>query len=392
MQTATAIITIFALALLVYHHVLWPLILKRVRPRHEVPSDITEDKLPYFTLIMPAFNEAAFIEEKVRNLAALDYPVDRLQVVIACDGCTDDTVALARRALGQPELAHLSARAEDLWPNRGILGVFNHCIAPVPADRIVALTDVTAVLPTDALRKAAAHYVDPTVGVVGGAYCLGPSGYAGETAYWHYQTAVKRGEAALGAPLGLHGSFYTFRRAAWAPTRADTINDDFVMPVEMLRRGWAVRYDARIVAVEDEASDAAQDARRRRRIAAGNAQQLARNLWLLHPRYGGVALAFLSGKALRVAMPFLILLAIVGSFILAPSSPLFFALAVAETATIAAAGLGGVLRDRAPHGLAVLHYVAAGHVASLRGVLDYGFGRKTLWGTRPTTLAAPPST
>jgi cellulose synthase/poly-beta-1,6-N-acetylglucosamine synthase-like glycosyltransferase len=388
MELALTVVTAASVLLVIYHHVLWPLLLRRLAPRYGDLPALSDGDLPPVTLIMPAFNEADFIAEKIRNLSALDYPRDRLEILIACDGCSDDTVEIARRELSRPEHAGLCAQIADLRPNRGILGVYNLCLPSVPTGRIVALTDVTAVLPPDALRRAAPHYVDPTVGAVGGAYCLGPAGYAGETAYWRYQRIVKRGEAALGAPLGMHGAFYTFRREAWLPARPDTVNDDFEMPAGILHRGWKVRYDDRIVAVECEAADPAQDARRRRRIAAGNAQQLARNLWLLDPRRGRIALAFASGKAMRVFMPFIIAVALAGSVALAPVAPFFLALMSTELALFAAAVAGGLMGKDAPRPLALVHYAAVGHLAGLVGVLNYCIKENVQWGTRPGVVAS----
>jgi hypothetical protein len=159
--------------------------------------------------------------------------------------------------------------------------------------------------------------------------------------------AVKRGEAALGAPLGLHGAFWAFRREAWGPLPPDTINDDFLWPAHMVEQGWRIAYDETIRTREAEVADPALDTRRRRRIAAGNAQQLWRARGLLHPRHGGIALAFASGKALRVLMPFLLLVAAFGTLALAPSSPLFLILAICEAIGVVLALLGALLGPRA---------------------------------------------
>ncbi len=360
--------TLAALGLAAWHHAGWPLVLRQAsRTMPAAPAPLAEAALPLMTVVMPAHNEAAFVVAKLRNLAALDYPRDRLRVVLACDGCTDATVALARAVL--PEL-DLAVEVRDLQPNRGKLAVLNETIAGI-AGGIVALSDVSAMLPADALRRAAAHFATPKLGAVGGTYLLGQPGSAGEATYWRYQVAVKRGEAALGAPLGLHGAFWCFRREAWAPLEPDTINDDFIMPMRMHLAGWGVAYDEAIRVVEAEVADAALETRRRRRIAAGNAQQLWRLRALLHPRHGGVALAFASGKALRVLMPFLLGLALVGTLLLAPGSLAFSILAACEAFGICLAALGAAMGNSAPKPLAVLHYLVAGHLASAAGVARY---------------------
>jgi lipopolysaccharide/colanic/teichoic acid biosynthesis glycosyltransferase/glycosyltransferase involved in cell wall biosynthesis len=331
--------------------------------------------LPSVTLIMPAHNEAAFIAGKLRNLAALDYPRAKLHVVVACDGCTDDTVALARAALATPACAGLNAEIRDLSRNSGKVAVLNR-MAAVARTEILAFTDVSAMLPPDALRRAAAWFADPALGAVGGTYALERPGSAGEEKYWSLQTAVKRGEAALGAPLGLHGAFWACRRAAWSPLPADTINDDFVAPMTMHLAGWRIGYDGAIRVREAERSDQAMESRRRRRIAAGNAQQLARLWMLLLPRHRGVALAFASGKALRVAMPFLIGVAMLGMLGLADRVGQLAPVAAAMAAGIGLVLLGGAQGRNVPRALAMAHYCLAGHARSMAGVLRYAGGRQ----------------
>jgi len=186
---------------------------------------------------------------------------------------------------------------------------------------------------------------------------------------------VKRGEAALGAPLGLHGAFWAFRREAWSPLPPDTINDDFLWPAHMAEQGWRIAYDETIRTREAEVADAGLDARRRRRIAAGNAQQLWRARGLLHPRHGGIALAFLSGKALRVVMPFLLLAAALGTLALAPVSNFFLFLAICEAIGALLAAIGALLGARAPKHLAILNYLVTGHIASAIGVARYLLSR-----------------
>ena len=373
-----AFLTLGALALIIHHHLVWPLLLARAARRaRPTPAPLADAALPLLHLVMPAHNEARFIARKIANLATLDYPRDRLRIVIALDGCTDDTEARARAAL---EEAGLEASLRVFAPNRGKVAVLNAVLGGIE-EGVVALTDVSALLPPDALRRAAAHFADPDLGAVGGTYVLDAPGSAGEAKYWRHQVAVKQGEAALGAPLGLHGAFWVLRRAAFTPLPADTINDDFILPGTMLLQGWRVAYDSTIVVREAERSTPAQDQRRRRRIAAGNMQQLLR-LWpLLHPRHGGVALAFLSGKALRAVMPALILIAMLGTAALAPHSALFAALLAAQALGLAGALAGLGLGPRAPRLLAFAAYALAGHAAGLRGALRYLISqRATPWG------------
>ena len=223
--------------------------------------------------------------------------------------------------------------------NQGKTACLNQALT-LTETAIVAFSDVSADLPSDAFLLGTAWFEDPDVGVVAGGYRLENPAHAGESTYWTYQKAIKKGEAALGAPLGVHGAFYMVRRSLAAPLEADTINDDFIFPMRIVARGHKAIYDNVIDVVEREKATPVQDFKRRHRIAAGNLQQLVRLPNLLNPRLGGVAFCFWAGKALRALMAPLLVTGFLGSAYLAPGFSLFsclFALYLIATDAVAKA-------------------------------------------------------
>ncbi|HIC8839507.1 glycosyltransferase family 2 protein [Aeromonas sp. 602200] len=320
--------------LVVYHHVGYPLLLKfggrQARKVANPPrpldrgfkTDAADEALPTITLLMPVYNEAATIAAKLQNLASLDYPADKLWVHVHFDGCSDNSYPIALSQLGDPALQQLQIRLFDHPRNRGKVAVLNEAMTRVHSD-LVALTDVSALLPIDSLLLAVAHFADPKVGVVGEAYRFWQPGSQGEESYWHYQSQIKLCESALGGMLGAHGAFYMIRRECLTPLAADTINDDFILPMQAIVKGYRAVYDNRCAALELEVSDAALEATRRQRIGAGNTQQLLRLLPLLHPKFGWVAFNFASGKGLRVLMPLCLTLLWLCAIPLATQSLLF---------------------------------------------------------------------
>ncbi|MEE8351788.1 MAG: glycosyltransferase family 2 protein [Rhodospirillales bacterium] len=357
---------------IVYHHALFPLYLKARarRPGQEEPgAEVTE--LPSMTVVVPAYNEETMIAGKVRNLSSLIYPANKLSVVIACDGCRDETAVRARLAASEPECRHLSIRVIEYAENRGKVAVLNEVLGAVKTD-LVCLTDASAWLSVDAFSRTARHFRAPDIGVVAGTYLLYRAGSAGEATYWRYQRLVKQGEASLGAPLGVHGACYVMRTSAVRLLPGDTINDDFILPMQAVADGYRSVYDPTILALEMETSDIGMDFKRRCRIAAGNTQQVLRMASLLHPRHGGVALAFASGKALRITMPYMMATCLMGCAALAPVSPLFLLL-------VSLQGLGYTLAVARPtilksvrfRLLDVLHYIVTGHAANLVGSVRY---------------------
>lgn len=381
-----------ASALVGWHHAGYPLALRllaRRMPRRAPPAALPAERLPSVTMIVPAYNEAGVIVEKLRNLAALDYPEGRLTVVLACDGCRDATPALAR-ASGLFDRYGGRFVLADFPVNRGKVAVLNETIGAATGE-IVALTDASAMLDPDALRRAVAHFADPRVGVVCPTYRVDRSENPGERAYWAHQVGVKADEAAVAAPMGAHGAFYLFRRAPWTPLPPDTVNDDFVLPLAIVKAGYDAVYDPSIAALEREGTAAAgQEIRRRVRIGAGNMQQAVRLAGLADPRRPGLAFVFLSGKGLRPFVPFLIVAALLSAGVAAAQgSALFAAVFLAGIAGVGAGILAARLPPgRAPRALALLGYFVQGHAASAAGALLFAAGRhRTVW--RNSTAAKP---
>lgn len=375
-----------------YHHFGFPLLLRwmakreRNRTRNQPAVPLANGgALPSMTIIVPAYNEQALIGEKIRNLLALDYPTDRLRVVIALDGCTDETAGVATTALndaGNP--SHFDLQINSV--NRGKLALLNDAIGKATSD-VVVLSDVSAVVDRDALLRGAAHFDAPEVGVVCGTYRLKTPGSKGEAKYWQLQTSLKSDEAAVAAPMGAHGAFYMFRRAYWTPLAAGTVNDDFVLPMKIVAAGFRGIYDENIVAWELEKTGARQDFSRRVRIGAGNMQQLILFAGLLNPlrrtrRAGDVsswrtAFVFGSGKALRVLVPFVALTGVVACVYLALRGYGEF-LSIAISGLIVA-GIGVVAAfnpsSNMPKPIAWLGYLLEGHFATMIGAFNYMSGK-----------------
>lgn len=366
-----------AVGLIAYHHLGYPALVHVLARRTRGPArpDRPGGPYPSVTVIVPAHNEAAVIEAKIHNLMALDYPAGRWTAVVALDGCTDATRALAERALDAEGSSPIVLAGYE--PNIGKVAVLNDQIARARTD-IVVLTDASALVASDALTAGVAPFLDPGVGVVTGRYSVeGLEGH-GEAAYWRYQSEVRERESALAGPIGAHGAFYLFRRSAWMPLPPDTINDDFVLPMSIVLRGFRAVYQPAIVARELERSKSRQEFRRRIRIGAGNLQQVLRLAKLGLPHHGWLAFAFLSGKGLRAMLPFLLAAALAASVVLAAEGRgLFTVFTCAEGAAIAFAIWGGRIHGVREGRLSgTLLYVLEGYLALAVGAVYVLFRRE----------------
>jgi len=374
-------ITLLSIFLVVYHHIGYPLILKFVANKEFIKQPKTEqrhytespqdEQLASIAIVIPAYNEAQWIAEKVRNIAALDYPTNRLQVIIGCDGCCDQTFAIACATASEPECAHLDINIIEFKQNRGKVAVLNELLADIDCE-LVALTDTSALISIDALLIATQRFNDPNIGVLNGHYQLIAPGSEGEKAYWDYQSQIKLSEASLGSTLGAHGAFYMFRYTLFEPLATDTINDDFILPMKIVMAGYRADYENSIHSLELESADNGQDQQRRRRIAAGNFQQLLRLKSLLLPRYKGVAFAFISGKALRVLMPFFMIMALIGSLLLSLNHLFFMVLTSLQLLAYSLAAWQLCFQSQQSNKVSkLLAYLVGGHIAGLIGSIRY---------------------
>ena len=380
-----ALITLFCFSaiLVIYHHLGYPLLLRwycRTNPmrrcdvpfRHYKISQADRDRAS-ITILVPAHNEQEWIASKIRNLACLDYPRDRYRVIIACDGCTDNTVSIVEETIQEAICSETHFDIINFAENQGKVAVINQILPTIDSD-ITALSDVSALISIDALVLANHHFHDGNVGVVNSQYKLLGAMTSSEKKYWHYQSMVQLGEANLGANIGAHGAFYLFRTHLFHRLASNTINDDFILPMAIVRSGYKAIYDPNVVAIEQEITNASSDYQRRLRISAGNMQQVFQLASLFLPKYRAVAFAFASGKGLRLLTPYLMLLCFASSALL--TNHLIFTLILMVQIIIYTIALLGL---RFPNRLSnkycqFLSYFVIGHFANLYGGLRYILG------------------
>lgn len=260
---------------------------------------------PQITLLIPAYNEQKVIRQKIENAFDLDYPSDRLKIVVVSDGSTDQTNAMMA-SYGPREIEFIPHS-----PRSGKTNVLNEVIPQLTGDLIV-LSDASGLLKTDALKKLVRHFDDPRVGCASGVYMFGDDDESlrslTEKVYWRYETFLKKQESGVHSTIGAHGALYGFRRHLFEKFEPNTINDDFILPMQIIRKGYRVIYEPEAVVYEIASTNLKGEFNRRIRINVGNYQQTFMLRSLLNPLRGRVALQFFSHKVLRTISPFFILL------------------------------------------------------------------------------------
>ncbi len=283
--------------LLVYAQLGYGLLLAgigRLRRGWSAPAETGEP--PDVSLIVAAYQEAPVIAAKVANLLALDYPRDRLEVIVSCDGSTDGTPALAREAGADVVLDNEHAgkvRTQDVAVQRA-------------HGDDVAVSDGNSTWEPDALRALVAPFVDPRVGYVCGQVRFVDSGGTNqEGVYWRYELWLRGLESRLASVTGGNGAIYATRREAYI--EVDPImGHDLSFPFNMVKRGWRAVYAAGARATEKMVPSIEGEFARKRRMMSHGLPIVLRG-GMLSPRgYGPLyALMIASHRVLRYVTPFL---------------------------------------------------------------------------------------
>ncbi len=293
---------------IVYPYVLYPALLvmwNRLTGRRAPVPDLTHR--PSVSVILPVHNEARRIEAKVRNLLQLDYPGERLQLVVIGDGCTDDTLDRASAAGGGHVIVHaLPARA-------GKAAALNAGLERASGE-IVVFTDAGILLDRGALASLVGHFRDPAVGCVSGEDYV--EGGGNEGLYGRMELFVRREEARLHSIAGASGCFYGMRRALCRPFRAG-MAPDFLSVLDTVRSGHrAVCEPAARGAMSAASSQRAEFSRKTRTYLRG-LTALFGNAALLNPlHYPAFAFILWSHKLMRWLGPVSLLLCLGSAFAL----------------------------------------------------------------------------
>lgn len=357
-----------AVALPVYAYLGYPLVLLALGAliRHAVKK---APFTPAISLLIPAHNEARVIQRKILNSLLLDYPIDQLEILIVSDGSTDDTETIARRFEDGRRIRVLA-----LAPNRGKMAALNVAVPHLQGE-IIVFSDASAMLAPDALRRLAENFADPSIGAASGRYRVTQPNQAdigaSENIYWKYETWLKIQESQIASTLGGHGQLHAIRKELYPFPPPETINDDYVIPLSVLSRGYRAVYEPDAL-VYEEAREMTGFARRIR-IMTGNLQQLRFVPQLLGPLQPLPLFFFLSHKAARLAVPFALLIALAANLVLL-GSPISSAIFAAQLAfyALALAGLRGRLRPRA---LSLPFYFCMLNAAAFFG-LYHAFSRR----------------
>jgi hypothetical protein len=360
--TAVAVVFWVAAGLLVYAQVGYPLLLEvlgRLLRGRGVAAAVPAGAEPSVSLVIAAHREAPIIAAKVANARELDWPRERLEVIVACDGSPDDTPACARAA-GADVVLELpwggKVRAQDAAVERA-------------RGELLAFSDANALWETGALRALAAPFADDRVGYAcGQVRFLNDGGTNQEGLYWRYEMAIRARESQLQSVTAGNGAIYAVRPEAYL--HVDPImGHDLSLPFNMVKRGWRAVYAPAARAVEKMVPTVEGEFARKRRMMS-HAWPIVLRGGLLSPRgYPPLyALMVASHRLLRYATPFLHVVALAANAALLGQGWIYVATFALQIVVLAAAFAARVVRVRA---LLVARYYVLTTASMAAGLWDY---------------------
>ena len=371
-------------AAMAYVYVGYPLLLflvSRVVRRRVAKAAIT----PTVTMVIAAYNEEQAIAKKLENSLALDYPADKLDILVASDGSTDATNRIvsefAGRQPGRVTLLDLPRGGKTVGQNRA---------ADVARGEILVFSDATTMYDPQAVRALVANYADPGVGSVGGdvRYVrVGEEASAkGRQMYWSYEAAIRRWESRIFTVIGATGCIYSIRKRLYTHLDPAAISD-FVQPARALLAGYrsVVEDDATCWEVA-ESKQMGDELRRRARVVSRGIRGIGFMREALNPfRHPFLLFQLVSHRLLRWGMPLLLILAFVANAFLLDRR--FYQLAFAAQMAFYGAALVGLILDRLgirPRGAFVPLYFCLVNLAPLLAAWSLLKGeKKIVWETNP---------
>ena len=328
-------------SLLFYTYVGYPLLLltiSRLRPRPIRRAEWT----PKVTVIITAYNEERDIAAKLENTLVLDYPSDKLEIIVASDCSTDGTDGIVRR------YAERGVRLQRQEERLGKTAAQNAAVERARGE-IILFSDATTIYSPDVLRLMLPSFADETVGCVAGRLIyVDPtqSGTGrGARSYWGYETFLKQHESSVCSLIGASGCLYAVRRSAYVPMYPEACSD-FLIATKMVEQGLRAVFEPTAVCTEETNKRAGRELSMRVRIITQTFTDLWRHRGMMNPlRSGFYAVELFSHKVLRYLVPFLLLIILVSSAVLAPRS-IFYMLALIAQLCFYAAALVSWLLER----------------------------------------------
>ncbi len=298
--------------------------------------------LPAVSVIVSVYNEEDVILRRLNNLLYLDYPSDKIEILVASDGSTDRTNEIIR------SFSDSRLRFKENASRSGKMAVLNDLVSQANND-IIVFADARQVFAATAIRELVANFADPDVGCVSGELVFldegGPTA-RGVGLYWRYEKFIRKQESALSSMLGATGAIYAIRKALFHPIPENIILDDVFVPLKIIQKGYRAIFDVSAKAFDRAADNPKEEFIRKVRTLAGNYQILCMEPCMLNPFKSPIAIQLFSHKFLRLVVPFMMVIAFLLNLFLAMDNLFFRWILLMQIVFYGLAVIGLLLKDK----------------------------------------------
>lgn len=319
---------------------------------------------PKVTILITAYNEEKDIRAKLKNTLKIDYPKEKLEILVASDASSDKTDEIVK------EFASQGVRLFRQEGRKGKTYTQNKAVEQASGE-IILFSDATTAYQTDILREILPNLADETVGCVAGKLIYtddsGSNIGKGAKRYWNYETFLKDSESRACSIIGASGCLYAVRKSAYQPMYAEACSD-FLICTVLYRQGLRSVFEPNAVCREETNQQADKELMMRVRVISQTLTDLWRNRDMLNPlKSGFFALELFSHKVLRYAVPFFLFLILITSLILSFSSKIFAVIFCLQLVFYLTASFGWIVEKTRKRGgiLAIPLYFVLANLASV---------------------------
>lgn len=375
----TEIILIANLFLIIHSYVFYYFVLFLI-PKRKSMTENKSDFRPSISILISAFNEEKVIRQRVENLLALDYPKEKMEILIGSDCSSDQTNSIVEEYSGKGvELLAFTER-------RGKASVLNDLVSRAK-NEILIFSDANTFYDKDVVKNFVRHFSDKSIGGVCGYLQLRASnensGGKGESFYWEYENRIKELEGNIHTTFGATGAIYSIRKSLFKPLPTQkAIMDDFLIPMRVVELGFRIIYDKSVFAWEEATDSAMKEFQRKIRIGAANFNCLPDIIHLLNPKYGFIAFGLFSHKIIRWFVPFFLIILFISSFILSTTLQFYYYTFLIELVFLLFAFIGLLLdKIKLPFKLFTMpYYFLLANLGLFLGFFRFLFGtQKAAW-------------
>lgn len=300
---------IFYLAafLFIYNYFIYPIVIitwVKLFKLNDQVNILPDGDTPTVSFIIAAFNEGLVIEDKIKNTLLLDYPKDKLQIIVVSDGSSDSTENIVRtfESKGVVSLHEVEKNGKSSALNRGV---------EISTGEIIVFSDANNDFSSNAIRELVKHFSVKNIGAVTGAKHIYTNtdrqAATGDGLYWKYESKIKAAESAIGSITGAEGEIFAVRKFLFNPIDKIKINDDAAITFDVVKAGYRVLYEKNAKAFEQASIDLVDDFNVKVRMTAGGYQTLSFEKRYLFLSFRWFSFSFISHKVLRWLAPHLLL-------------------------------------------------------------------------------------